>query len=384
MADDVFLHIGPPKTGTTYIQQVLWQNRKSLARHKIWLPLGSRRRQYDASADLRGGFWAEAKLDASWDELVERVHQRQGTSVVSEELLAAMSDERSFERAVTSLAPARVHIICAARDFGRGIPANYQQALRARSFRTYDNYLQMIQDPDYELWQLQDPARHYERWAPFLEGPECFHVVTVPANGSPRERLWERFASVIGADPGLVDLTDQLRNESLGVREAEILRRFNARLGDKFPLPSPYIDNVIRNFIRPGLRTSLEAVRIGVPDHHVEWLTARSDALVESVRELAEKVDFVGDLEDLRAQITPESLAGHQLTDEELLDGALDALIRQLEFMRDEKIKLDALAEDRAKSKAQAERKAEEARLAYARSPRGRARLAAKALLGRS
>lgn len=383
MADDVYLHIGPPKTGTTYIQQVLWDNKKTLAQQQIFLPLGSRRKQYDAVADLRGGYWARADLSTSWEKLVRRTQRRPGTSVVSEELLVAMPDPQSYEQAVSSLAPARVHIICAARDFGRGIPANYQQALRARSSRSYDDYLAMIQDPDSELWRLQDPSRLYEVWGPYLERPEHFHVVTVPSSGAPKELLWERFASVIGADPNSVEINDRLRNESLGVREAEILRRFNARLGDKFPLPAAYIDNVIRNFIRPALRTSTEAVRIGVPDHHVEWLTARSDELVESVRKLSEKVDFVGDVEDLRAQITPASLAGKDLTDEELLNGALDALIRQLEFMRDEKAKLDAMAAEQEELEALEALRREEALRAYAESPRGRVRRAAKALLGR-
>lgn len=383
MADDVYLHIGPPKTGTTYIQQVLWDNRKKLRRQKIFLPLGHRRKQYDAVADLRGGLWGSAKLNASWDELVTWTTTRPGTSVVSEELLVAMPQVQSYERAVRSLAPARVHIICAARDLGRGIPANYQQALRARSSRTYDDYLAMIQDPANELWRLQDPARLFEMWEPYLEKPEHFHVITVPAKGAPKELLWERFATVIGADATAVELSDRLRNESLGVREAEILRRFNARLGDRFPLPGPYIDNVIKNFIRPALRTSPDAVRIGVPDRHVEWLTERSDALVESVRQLSEKVDFVGDVEDLRAQITPASLAGTDLTDAELLEGTLDALIRQLEFMRDEKDELESLATEQAERQEADERQHEEWLRDYARSPGGRARRAVKALLGR-
>jgi hypothetical protein len=279
-----------------------------------------------------------------------------------------------------------LHVICAVRDFGRGVPANYQQAIRARSSKSYDDYLETLRDPKNELWRLQDPARLYDAWEPFLDEPGRFHVVTVPASGAPQELLWERFASIIGADPDL-GVTNRPRNESLGVREAEVLRRFNARLGEKFPLPSPYIDNVTRNFIRPALRTAPEAVRIGVPEHHVEWLTARSDALVESVRQLSERVDFVGDVEDLRAQITPASLAGKDLTDEEVLNAALDAVIRQLEFMRDEKMRLRERAEERAKERARKtarrKRRREEARRAYARTPRGRVRGAAKALLGR-
>src|SRR4051812_22532198 len=206
MAEDVYLHIGPPKTGTTYIQQVLWENKAALREQNVFLPLGNRRKQYDAVADLRGGLWATAKLSTSWDRLAEWAARKPGTSVVSEELLAPMPEPQSYERAIASLAPARVHVICAVRDYGRGVPANYQQAIRARSSRPYDDYLEMIRDPANELWRLQNPARLYEMWEPWLDRPEQFHVITVPASGSPRELLWERFASVIGIDPSCVEL----------------------------------------------------------------------------------------------------------------------------------------------------------------------------------
>lgn len=377
MVDDVYLHIGPPKTGTTYIQSVLWDNPVTLMQQGVWLPLGSRRRQYDASADLRGGIWATQDLVATWDQLVERVHAREGKAVVSEELLGAMSSPASLTRAVESLAPARVHIVAAVRDYGRGVPANWQQALRARSSRTYSEYLDNLRDDlDNALWKLQDPTRLFEKWEPYLQSPRDFHVITVPKPGSPKTLLWERFASVIGVDPDSVDIVDKVRNESLGVRESELLRRFNQALGDKFPLPGPYIDNVVKNLIRTGLRTAPGAIKIGVPEEHVEWLTERSDALVESTRKLGEKVSLVGDPEDLRAAIVPATRSGEDLSDGEVLEVALETMIRQLEGLRaDQERRLERRQAAQLSSKASLGQEQ--------RSVKGRVKGAAKALLGR-
>ena len=50
----VFLHIGEPKTGTTFIQQVMWSNRAELAAEGVVLPGHHPQDHYRASQDLRG------------------------------------------------------------------------------------------------------------------------------------------------------------------------------------------------------------------------------------------------------------------------------------------------------------------------------------------
>jgi hypothetical protein len=61
--------------------------------------------------------------------------------------------------------------------------------------------------------------------------PERVHVVTLPGATAPRSALWERFATVIGVDPALVELPASI-NESLGHPSAELARRVNLELGD--------------------------------------------------------------------------------------------------------------------------------------------------------
>ncbi len=38
MANRIFLHIGAPKSGTTYLQTVLWANRENLRRQGLLMP----------------------------------------------------------------------------------------------------------------------------------------------------------------------------------------------------------------------------------------------------------------------------------------------------------------------------------------------------------
>ena len=49
----VYLHIGEPKTGTTFVQQVLWRNRSALAQFGIMLPGPRPLAHWRAAQDLR-------------------------------------------------------------------------------------------------------------------------------------------------------------------------------------------------------------------------------------------------------------------------------------------------------------------------------------------
>ncbi|NUS49791.1 MAG: hypothetical protein HOQ22_01965, partial [Nocardioidaceae bacterium] len=67
----VFLHIGAPKSGTSYLQSTLWRNRALLREHGLLLP-GSRAAHYQAMADLRGGVWTDGHSEWTWDRMVRR------------------------------------------------------------------------------------------------------------------------------------------------------------------------------------------------------------------------------------------------------------------------------------------------------------------------
>ncbi len=49
-----FLHIGPPKTGTTYVQSILFGNRRELRQAGVLLPGRATAKHFGAVGDLRG------------------------------------------------------------------------------------------------------------------------------------------------------------------------------------------------------------------------------------------------------------------------------------------------------------------------------------------
>ena len=143
--------------------------------------------------------------------------------------------------------------------------------------------------------------------------------------------LWERFAGVLGLDPARAEAPESRQNESLGLVEAELLRRFNARLGDRFPLRAPYINVVRDHLMRPALFGAPDAKRIGVPAEYADWVVQRSEQMVRDVRDLGDRIDVIGSADELAAAITLAEKAPSDLSDSELLEAALDAWVRQME-----------------------------------------------------
>ena len=84
------------------------------------------------------------------------------------------------------------------------------------------------------FWRVHDTLAILDIWSRQLPA-EHVHVITTPPPGSASGLLWQRFASLLGIDPGGVDLTRARPNASLGMPETEFLRRLNQALPDEVP-----------------------------------------------------------------------------------------------------------------------------------------------------
>src|SRR5690349_8674678 len=121
----VFLHVGAPKSGTTYLQTILHTNRRALARNGLLYPGDAIRSHFWASQDLRGIRFrghAEPQVDGAWDRLVDEVRRARGNAVIDHELLAGAAPAQ-IARALGDLSFADVHIIWTDRDLARQLPA---------------------------------------------------------------------------------------------------------------------------------------------------------------------------------------------------------------------------------------------------------------------
>lgn len=323
MARRVFLHVGAPKSGTSYLQQVLWANRSRLREDGILLP-GTRRAHHQAMCDLRGGRWKDPSATWTWDRLAAEVAAHDGTAVISEEMLGA-AETAQAESAVRRLLPAEVHVVVAVRDLWRLIPSAWQQSVRARALASFADFVSNLQtgrNPGFWSNQLAVPV--LDRWATLVP-PERRHVITVPPAHAGHEVLWERFATVLGVDHDRYDVGTPIGNPSLGAPQAELLRRVNHALGDEFPLSKPYLGAVRRHLTLPVLMATPTPARFGAPLDARQWVESRSAQVVEELS--AYPCHVVGDLEDLRPTQFSASRSPDHYTAEELLGVAVESIV---------------------------------------------------------
>lgn len=333
----VFLHIGSPKTGTTFLQDVLWAQRDNARQQGLLLPMSGFNDHYLATLDVRGIAGDPAHPERAvgmWQRLVAEALEWPGDVLVSHELFAGATAEQATG-AVAALADggAEVHLVLTARDLDRQLTAEWQEHVKHRSTVSFSEFVASVREDGERaswFWQVQDFARLLERWGAGLPR-ERVHVVTVPPAGTPPTTLWRRFAGLLGLDPDAFDIDVPRSNTSLGMEQAELLRRVNAELGERLPIPGPYpgvAKNVLAHRIlepRPGTRIALDA-------EAARWAARESRAVAD--RLAAAGYDVIGDLGELDPATGPAGI-GSAPDDGDLLDEAVAAVADLLEVLHE-------------------------------------------------
>src|SRR5919204_5976607 len=141
----VYLHIGPPKTGTTYLQGVLRHWHAELREQGVLFPAAPTLDHFHAALDARGrhafgvGEGHDAprpKARGAWRRLVRAAMAHHGTVVISHELLAT-ADAEHARRAVADLTDAEVHVIATVRDPARQMVSSWQERVKHGSRRRF-------------------------------------------------------------------------------------------------------------------------------------------------------------------------------------------------------------------------------------------------------
>jgi len=272
------LHVGLPKTATTYLQHRLRVNTAGLARHGVRLPLDhpwSRPYQltYRAALDLRGMRHGLADRDVSgrWDRLVKRTRRTRGVCLVSHELFAGATRQQA-ERAVEELGGAELQVVVTARDLGRQLASGWQEAVKHGKGGTFEEYLQLAREGRLPIMRSFDLRRVLEIWGGRLS-PERVHLVTLPHGSSGRDVVWGRFAEAAGIDPGWAPLEPVQTNASISVEQAQLLRALNSRVGAEALRGGRYADLIGGVVARASQG---RGQRIELPAHHQEWVARRT------------------------------------------------------------------------------------------------------------
>ncbi|MFC7406881.1 hypothetical protein [Georgenia alba] len=297
----VHLHVGAPKSGTTYLQSRLHANRRELHRHGISYPhgpLGDQRVHYWAALEATETDHGVApeRVRGAWSRLLRQVRAARGDVLLSHEVLAKATEAQAG-RVLKDLEStgAQIHLVFTVRDLARELSGAWQETLKFGGRRPFARFLASAREGNSAFMEGFDPIRVLTVWGERLPA-EQIHVVTAPPAGGPPDLLWHRFLEAIDVRPEWVPHEAVRANESVGIAEAHLLRRINRRLGEEARRGgrySPLIDGLVVGRAL-GPRTS-ERITLGPADH--PWVLERSQAWVDWLRDRG--VEVHGDLEDL-------------------------------------------------------------------------------------
>jgi hypothetical protein len=342
----VFVHVGCPKTGTTFLQSTLWQSRDELRLHDVELPV-DRVSQYHLALAVRQKLNPDIDSPEAFtakDRFAQALADSTApTILLSNENLANATPEQvaGLHQLITaSLVAAEIHLVITARDLARQLPAAWQQQIQQRRTTTWDGYLRSLREGTVfaaPFLGAHDAADIAARWAADLP-PHRVHIVTVPPPAAPRQLLLERFCGVIGIDLAILSDAPPVPNESLGWVQAELLRRVNIALRDRLPHSRAGFGRVGKRYFAREVLAPMGGKRPGLPPEMSAWCHEHTERIIASLEK--EGYDVAGDLDDLRS--APASTESSAVSDSEIAVVAVEAIADLLDQRHRDLEQIDA------------------------------------------
>jgi hypothetical protein len=334
MAKRVFLHVGTPNSGTTYVQAVLWQNADALKRDGLLLP-GRLALHYAAAKGVTTRTAPRHEVDVDvqrgWQRLARLSREWGDDALIGHELLAPASREQA-RAAKRKLGQTEVHLVLTVRALHRQLPASWQEQVKGGMALPFETFIDRVRDREARgewFWEVQDTADIIARWAPRGQASRA-HVVTVPVDSSDAALLWSRFAGVLGLDPAAYDSEAPSTGRPLGVVETELLRRVHAVRDGRFTDPQRHLWT--RRILAGDVLAQRASAPIRLPDSVRPWLDARTDEIVETIRKRG--YDVAGDLSELAwTDPPPDARAVSSVTEDEIDETSRWAIARLQEAL---------------------------------------------------
>jgi hypothetical protein len=330
----------------------LLASRDELAREGVELLAPSRAESYNVMMGVRGLLRESVDPPDAFSAL-DRVMARaaatdQPRALLSQESLGPSRPGR-VRHLLERLPGHEVHLIVTARDLARQIPSGWQLLVRTGGKQTYGDFLAQLDErgpATRRFWWNQDLPAVLGRWARFVP-PQRIHVVTVPPPGARRGLLLERFCSVLDVDARELRADVATRNSSIGLVQAELLRRVNLELGGRLGDRRSYGETAKATF-----GGKILAAQRGEPDKApaelADWCREVAEEHVEFLR--SGGFDIVGDLGDLVPSAEAFTASGQQEVSADMLVSsaatAIADLLERQSWMAEETRRVSSRADD--------------------------------------
>lgn len=303
MAKKFILHAGFHKTGTTALQNSLFDKQESLATSGINYPSLD---QHSAAWGLNKAMWGwgdrggKRFSDVEWGRFVRRANAEKDTFLASSEFFCE-ANEANIRRIKAEITAAEKQIIFTMRPLASIFTSQYQQYLKYGLKLTYEEWLhEMLDNPGKSkynptFWKRNRQDEVLAKWAEVF-GKE--NITLVIADEKNPNLLYENFADAAGLPHGLLEPSETGRNRSLTTNESELLRQINL----KYPTDRSWHD--YRAFIRAGAIKAItdsefpaDGEKPLTPKWAIDRIAEISKQQVESIK--AAKYKVLGDLDNL-------------------------------------------------------------------------------------
>ena len=346
----LYLHIGLPKSGSTYLQSVLGGNRSALKQHGYVYPYVRQEGMFHAAVEVAGRpeNWGLSpdEIAGTFAHLLRRGRRLGGTVIISHEIFGAATPDQ-ISAIAAQLEGFDVRVVVTVRNVGRTIAAHWQERVKngyGESFADYTAELLAGLPEDLEhtegFWRGQNLAWLLDRWRP-VAPPDRTHVVVTPAGSAGPEELWRRFAEAIGIEPDAVDLSAVPNsNESLGTAQIAFLRQVLGSLDGR--LQQPWFSRVAKRWFAQSLLSQVRSPKPVTPTPVAERLTGVVKAWIRAVEAGGYRVH--GDLTELLPEPAPGGTPHpDDVAPADMLAGLPDVVAEMLLRDRDNRVRIREL-----------------------------------------
>ena len=300
------LHVGPHKTGTTSLQNALWNARPSLRTQGVHHAGRGRNPSNAARAVVEQPSPYSVDKPPSmrhWSDLLRDVRgAREPRVVISSEFFAWATPD-AIRRIVDDLDPERLYVAVTLRALVRVMPSMWQQNVQAGTVAPLEEWVDSIlSDPTRPFWTLHRHDQLVGRWAAVV-GPE--RVIAVVVDDRDHALVMRAFETLLGLSTGtLVPEADRM-NRSLTLAEAEAVRAFNVAFAAEH-LPRDLHARTMRFGAAQLMKTRVPPPaeeHVSLPAWSLPKVAEIQRKIVDNVR--ASGVTVIGDLDILTEAAPP-------------------------------------------------------------------------------
>ena len=305
----LFVHISPPKTGTTAVQYAAKQARDVLVKRAAIDYITSAEHEVHAlhaTLDLIGSRTLNAQdlanmkeSKGSWSRLKDSILKSQAESgFISSEALAAFNAE-DILKFKHELMPMAFHLVITTRSLLELIPSQWQQWVRGGKQESLEQFVQQViqeykSPANSYFWNIHNTAEVAQRWMSGLQ-PDHVHLIAV-SKKSPGQTFLQ-FEQVLGITEPILNIeTAEHGNLSLSLEEAtfiQLLRRAANDVNNKnrIYVPTPKRAKMTSYKWRGESRNTLH--EISVPDAYLNAVLEIQDDILKNVASLG--INVLGD-----------------------------------------------------------------------------------------